>query len=61
MKNHFRSLLCFVAGGVFLFSGCNKNEIDDNKQPGENPDFSFETLELTQGSFGVKITPVAKE
>ena len=61
MKNHFRSLLCFVAGGAFLFSGCNKNEIEDNKQPGENPDFSFETLELTQGSFGVKIIPVAKE
>lgn len=62
MKNHFRSLLCFLTAGVVLFSGCNKNELEGkDEQPGANPDFSFETLELTQGSFGVKITPVAKE
>ncbi len=59
MKHYLHSLLYCVLGGMILLSGCNKEPKADGEEV--KADFTFETLELTQGSFGVKISPVAKD
>lgn len=59
MKHHLHSLLYCVLGGLVLLSGCNKEPKGGDEEV--KTDFTFEALELTQGSFSVKISPVAKD
>ena len=59
MKHHLHSLLYCVLGGAVLLSGCNKEPKGGDEEV--KTDFTFEALELTQGSFSVKISPVAKD
>lgn len=55
------AVAAFLAAGIIV-SGCSKTENTGNGNPGnENTDFSFQTKELTQGSFSVEISPKDEE
>ena len=61
MKKFFVYASLLVIGGGIVLTGCKKEPAgpDQGQNPpaAEEADFTFETVELTQGSFGVKISP----